>query len=79
MQEYTTDIDPTLTIDNLKDIGPRLTTLPEGWTFETKVLERDRIFDTTKSDGWASIVRDDLECTYQACGYDSDTSANYVT
>ncbi len=78
MQEYTTDVDPTLTIDNLKDIRPKLTTLPEGWTFETKVLEEDLVLDTTKSDGWASIIRDDVDCTYQACGYDSDTSANYV-
>ena len=22
-------------------------------------------------DGWASIIRDDLHCTYQAMGYDS--------
>ena len=29
-------------------------------------------------DGWASIIRDDLHCTYQAMGYDSDTSANSI-
>ena len=29
-------------------------------------------------DGWASIIRDDLHCTYQAMGYDSDTSASYI-
>jgi len=28
--------------------------------------------------GWASIIRDDLHCTYQAMGYDSDTSANSI-
>ena len=28
--------------------------------------------------GWAAIIRDDLGCTYQACGYGADTSANYV-
>jgi hypothetical protein len=77
MQEMTTDVDPELTLDNLHEIRPRLTTLPEGWTFETKVLEEDLVLDTTKSDCWASIIRDDLDCTYQAC-YDSDTSANYV-
>ena len=64
MQEYTTDVNPTLTIDNLKGIGPKLKTLPEGWTFETKVLEKDLVLDTTKSHGWASIIRDDLDCTY---------------
>ena len=78
MQEYTKDIDPSLTIDNLKDLGPKLKTLPKGWKYETKVLERDLVLDTTLSDGWASIIRDDLHCTYQACGYDTDTSANYV-
>ena len=48
------------------------------WTSETKVLEKDLVADTTKSDGWASIIRDDLHCTYQACGCDSDSSHNYV-
>ena len=43
-----------------------------------RFLERDLVLDTTKSDGWASIIRDDLNCTYQACAYDSDTSANYI-
>ncbi len=78
MQEYTKDIDPSLAIGNLKDIGPKLKTLPPGWTFETKILERDLVLDTTLSDGWASIIRDDLHGTYQACGYDTDTSANYI-
>ncbi|MBY5427475.1 hypothetical protein [Rhizobium leguminosarum] len=78
MQEYTRDVDPSLTIANLKNIGPKLTKLPKGWTFETKVLEKDLVADTTKSDGWASIIRDDLHCTYQAMGYDTDTSANYI-
>jgi hypothetical protein len=78
MQEYTRDKDPSLTISTLKDIGPKLKTLPKGWKFETKVLEKDLVADTTKSDGWASIIRDDLHNTYQAMGYDSDTSANYI-
>ena len=42
------------------------------------MLEKDLVADTTKRDGWASIIRDDLHCTYQACGYDSDSSHNYV-
>ena len=48
------------------------------WTPETNVLEKDLVADTTKSDGWASIIRDDLHNTYQAMGYDSDTSVNYT-
>ncbi len=78
MQEMTTDVDPTLTIDNLDQVSSKLKNLPEGWKFETKILEEDLVLDTTKSDGWASIIRDDVDCTYQACGYDSDTSANYI-
>jgi hypothetical protein len=42
------------------------------------VVEKDLVVDTTKSDGWASITRDDLHCIYQAMGYDSDTSASYI-
>ena len=42
------------------------------------VLEKDLVADTTKSAGRASIIRDDLHCTDQAMGYDSDTSANYI-
>jgi hypothetical protein len=78
MQEYTKDKDPSLTIDTLKNIGPKLTTLPAGWKFETIVLKKDLVADTTKSDGWACLIRDDLHNTYQAMGYDSDTSANYI-
>ena len=29
-------------------------------------------------DGWASIIRDGLHCTYQAMGYDSYTSASCI-
>lgn len=78
MQEMTKDVDPALSIDNLDAIGSKLKTLPAGWKFDTKILTEDLVLDTTKSDGWASIIRDDLDCTYQACGYDCDTSANYV-
>ena len=45
---------------------------------ETKVFEKDLVANTTKSDGWASIIRDELCCTHEAMGYDSDTSGNYI-
>ena len=77
MQEMTTDVDPTLTIDNLDEVGDKLS-LPKGWTFETKILDKDLVHDTRKSDGWAVIMRDDLHLTYQACGYGADTITNYV-
>ena len=78
LQEYTKDVDPTLTIDTLRDLGKKYKNLPAGWKFETKVLTKELSLDTARSDGWASILRDELGCTYQACGYDSDTSANYI-
>jgi len=78
LQEYTKAVDPSLTPDNLDSLGKKYTTLPEGWTFETKVLTEDLVLDTGRAGGWAAIIRDDLHCTYQACGYDKDTSANYI-
>jgi hypothetical protein len=78
LQEYTKAVDPSLTPDNLDQLGSKLKTLPKGWTFETKVLNKDLVLDTGKAGGWAAIIRDDLHCTYQACGYGADTSANYV-
>ena len=57
MQEYCRDMDKNLTIDNLDQLRSKLK-LPPGWKFETKVLAKDLVLDTTKSDGWASIIRD---------------------
>jgi hypothetical protein len=76
MQEYTNDVDPTLTIDNLDTVGSKLKNLPPGWTFETKVLTKDLSLDTRRTGLWASIVRDELGNTYQGTGFDD--MANYV-
>ena len=78
LQEYTKAVDPGLTPDNLNALGGKLKNLPEGWTFETKVLDEDLVLDTGRAGSWAAIIRDDLHCTYQGCGYAKDTSANYV-
>ena len=78
LQEYTKAVDPSLTPDNLNTVGGKLKNLPEGWKFETKVLTEDLTLDTGRCGGWAAIIRDDLHCTYQGCGYGADTSANYV-
>ncbi len=77
MQEYTKDVDPSLNIDNLDQLGNKLD-LPKGWKFETKKLTKDLSLDTDRCDGWAAIIRDDFHCTYQGCGYGADTSANYI-
>ena len=78
LQEYTKAVDPSLTPDNLDQVGSKLKNLPKGWKFETKVLTKDLSLDTGRCGGWAAIIRDDLHCTYQGCGYGKDTSANYV-
>lgn len=78
LQEYTKAVDPSLTPDNLDGLGGKLKNVPQGWKFETKILEKDLVLDTSKAGGWAAIIRDDLHCTYQGCGYGSDVSASYV-
>ena len=78
LQEFTQDVDPSLEADNLDQLGGKYKELPEGWTFETKVLDEDLSLDTSRAGGWAAIIRDELHCTYQGCGYGADTSANYV-
>ena len=78
MQEYCKDVDPSLTVDNLHQVGSKLNNLLKGWKFETKVLTKDLSLDTSRAGGWAAIIRDELHCTYQGCGYDADASANYV-
>jgi hypothetical protein len=78
LQEFTKAVDPSLTPDNLHTVGAKLKNLPKGWTFETKVLDKQLSLDTNRAGGWAAIIRDDLHCTYQGCGYGADTSANFV-
>ena len=78
MQEYTKDVDPSLNLDNLHQVGGKLKNLPKGWIFETKLLTKQLSLNTARCDGWAAIIRDELHCTYQGCGYGADTSANYV-
>ena len=77
-RKYTKAVDPSLTPDNLNELGGKLKNLPKGWKFETKVLTKELVLDTGRCGGWAAIIRDDLHCTYQACGYAKDTSANYI-
>ena len=43
LQEYTKEVDPSLTPDNLNQVGGKLKNLPKGWTFETKVLDREPV------------------------------------
>lgn len=62
MQSFSVEIDPTLTVDDLADLGPRLE-LPEGWTFSSRVLENELVVEDI--DGRAVVVQDPLRNTYQ--------------
>ena len=76
MQEYTKEVDPTLTMENIGEIGPKLKNLPKGWKFETKIIDKDLSLDTRRTGMWASILRDELGNTYECVGFDD--LANYI-
>ena len=78
MQDFNRNVDPSLEIERLSEVADKLHNLPPGWTFEAKTLTKSLSLDTARADGWAAILRDELHCTYQGCGYGADKSANYV-
>ena len=49
LQEYTKAVDPSLTPDNLNELGSKLKNLPKGWKFETKVLTKNLSLDTGRA------------------------------
>lgn len=78
LQEMTNEVDSSLEPGNLESLGSKYKQLPDGWTFETRVLTDNLSLDTGRAGGWAAIIRDELGCSYQGCGYGADASANYV-
>jgi hypothetical protein len=61
MQAYCVGVDPTLTADELADLGGRLA-LPDGWSYRTRILDAELVVDTTGS--LATVIQDELENTY---------------
>jgi len=61
MQAYCIGVDPTLSQENLSELGSKLQ-LPEGWTFRSRILDEELIVDTTEH--LATVVQDELENTY---------------
>lgn len=61
MQSGSREIDKTLTIDDLDDLGTRLK-LPKGWTYRVRILENDVTYHI---DGTAYIIQDELRNSYQ--------------
>jgi hypothetical protein len=64
LQSWSRGVDATLTSDGLATLERRLS-LPPGWKFRTRVLDRDLAVEAV--DGFAWIVRDGLDGTYVAC------------
>lgn len=61
MQSYSQQIDPSLTIDDLKDLGSRLK-LPEGWKYRARILKED---STLTANGKAYVINDEFGNSYQ--------------
>jgi hypothetical protein len=76
MQSYASEIDPSLTIDQLPNLGGKLKSLPAGWAFQAKTLDQDLTVDPRNAGGLAHIVRDELHDVYEGCGFDA--ACNFV-
>ena len=62
MQTYVAANDPAGDFSGLKELGNRLT-LPDGWQFREIVPDQD--LHAATANGQATVIRDDLENTYQ--------------
>jgi len=76
MQSWTPFVLEDMTADKLKDLGSRFKVLPPGWTFRTKILERDLTVAPPPPDRLAWVTMDEFQNTYQVCG--RDEACNYV-
>ena len=78
MQAYTTVEDPSLTYEQLPQLGSKLQKLPPGWKYEVKTLTEDLAFDVRKATpaGLKHLTLDELGNVYLGCGFDS--ACNYI-
>jgi len=76
MQSYATEVDNSLTYNQLPLLGSKLK-LPDGWKFEVKTLSKALTIDPRKAkDNTAHIIRDNLHNVYEGCGFDD--ACNYI-
>jgi len=61
MQALCIGVDPTMSVESLDTLGERLT-MPEGWSYRSRVLTEDLIIDTTTS--LATVLQDEFENSY---------------
>ncbi|MGA7411253.1 MAG: hypothetical protein WBW33_12255 [Bryobacteraceae bacterium] len=76
MQSWTNFVYKGETEKNLKDLGSQFKELPQGWTFRTKVLDKDLKVSPPAPAHLAYVTQDEFQNTYQGCGY--DTACTYV-
>jgi hypothetical protein len=61
MQAYCVGVDPTTDEASLLTLGDRLS-MPEGWTYRTRVLDEELVVDTSAT--IATVIQDEFENTY---------------
>lgn len=61
MQALCIGVDPSISLDTLDSLGSRLS-LPEGWTYRSRILDEELVVDTT--DHPATVLQDEFENSY---------------
>jgi hypothetical protein len=61
MQAYCIGVDPTMSAENLRTLGDRLT-MPPGWSYRTRILEHELVIDTSAT--IATVLQDEFENSY---------------
>ena len=75
MQSYTDHVEKSLDMAKLPQLGKMLK-LPPGWTYATKVLDRDLVIAPAAPKYTAHTVVDNFLNVYAGCGF--DTACSYV-
>lgn len=61
MQALCVGVDPTMSAESLDTLGERLS-MPEGWSYRSRVLTEDLVIDTTTTT--ATVLQDEFENSY---------------
>jgi hypothetical protein len=61
MQALCVGVDSSMSEENLATLGERLS-MPQGWTYRTRILEEELVVDTTAS--VATVIQDEFENSY---------------
>jgi hypothetical protein len=75
MQSFTNFKQKEVTINNIRDLGGKLT-LPPGWKFRSVVLDRDLVVNQKRTNNLAHVFQDDMLNAYQ--GSDGGKAFSFV-